>query len=90
MAAFETRWRVRPEAIVRAVQTKSDTSVPTLMILNHPGNPDGLAYTDDELRALSEALAQHDILVVSDEIYGLLNHTGAHVAWRATTRRPAS
>jgi aspartate aminotransferase len=75
----ETRWRVRPEAIARAVTTKSDTSVPTLMILNHPGNPDGLSYTDDELRALADELARHEVLVVSDEIYGLLNHTGAHV-----------
>jgi len=77
---FEQRWRVTPEAVTAAVRTKTDASVPTLLVLNYPGNPDGLSYTDDELLALSQVFRKHNILVISDEIYGLLHHTGQHVS----------
>lgn len=78
---FEQRWRVTAEAIDEAMHRKADRSTPTLMILNHPGNPEGQGYTDAELQALAEACRRHRILVVSDEIYGLLNHTGTHVSF---------
>jgi aspartate aminotransferase len=77
---FEHRWRVRPEALEAAVKAKAHRSVPTLLILNYPGNPDGLSYSDQELKLLAETLRKHNILVVSDEIYGLLHHTGQHVS----------
>src|SRR5438105_7463733 len=78
--SFEERWRVRPDAIAAAVLRKVDQRVPSVLILNHPGNPDGLGYADDELRELAQACRAHNILVVSDEIYGLLDHAGAHVS----------
>lgn len=77
---FEYRWRVRPESIAAAVAAKADRRVPTLLILNYPGNPDGLSYSDEELLALSQEFRRHDILVIADEIYGLLHHAGAHVS----------
>lgn len=78
---YERRWRVTPDVIEAAVQQKTDRSLPTLMILNHPGNPDGLGYTDDELRALAATCRRHRVLVVADEIYGLLHHEGRHVSF---------
>ena len=76
----EQRWRVLPEAIDRAVKSKADPSVPSVLILNFPGNPDGQSYADDELRELAQAFRLHNILVISDEIYGLLHHEGQHVS----------
>lgn len=78
--SFEQRWRVEAEAIDSAMRQKADRSVPSVLILNHPGNPEGLGYSDDELRAIASACRMHDILVVSDEIYGLLDHAGEHVS----------
>jgi aspartate aminotransferase len=78
--SFEQRWRVTPEALERALASKVDLQVPTLLVLNHPGNPDGLGYTDAELQALAPLLQRHQVLVISDEIYGLLDHQGAHVS----------
>lgn len=72
------RWRVTPEAVERAIKQKPDASVPSLLILNHPGNPEGLEYGADEQRALTEVFRKHNIIVLSDEIYGLLNHSGRH------------
>jgi len=62
------------------VKAKPDSRVPTLLILNHPGNPDGLSYSSDELIALTQEFRKHNIQVISDEIYGLLNHRGDHVS----------
>jgi aspartate aminotransferase len=50
------------------------------MVFNYPGNPDGLTYTESELTALTTVFRKYNILVISDEIYGLLNHQGNHVS----------
>lgn len=78
--SFEQRWRVLPDAVAAAVKAKASSRIPSLLVLNHPGNPDGLSYTSDELIALTQEFRKHDILVISDEIYGLLNHRGEHVS----------
>ncbi len=39
------------------------------IILNNPSNPTGMLYTEEELRALADVAAQHDLYVISDEIY---------------------
>lgn len=75
---FDQRWRVEPSSITQAVERKQDPSVPSVLILNYPGNPDGLTYSVDELMALAEVCRRHQVLVVSDEIYGLLHHQGQH------------
>jgi len=74
----QKRWRITPEAIEKAVRQKTDAKSPSVLILNYPGNPDGLSYSAAELRALAESFRKHNILVISDEIYGLLNHQGTH------------
>ena len=77
---FGQRWRVTPQALERALACKVDLQRPTLLVLNHPGNPDGLGYTETELQALAPLLQRHRVLVIADEIYGLLDHRGAHVS----------
>ena len=39
------------------------------IVLNSPSNPTGVVYTDQELRALAAVAVEHDIRVISDEIY---------------------
>ncbi|MFO7820068.1 MAG: pyridoxal phosphate-dependent aminotransferase [Halanaerobacter sp.] len=39
------------------------------VIINSPGNPTGAVYTKDELQEIAEVALEHDILIVSDEIY---------------------
>jgi aspartate aminotransferase len=76
--SFRQRWRVTPEAIEQALHRKADARIPSLLVLNHPGNPDGLSYTPAELDAIGEVCRRHEVLVISDEIYGLLDHQGRH------------
>jgi len=76
---FEQRWRVTPQAVEGALRSKADAAVPSILVLNHPGNPDGLSYTSEELEGIAAVCRRHQVLVISDEIYGLLDHQGAHV-----------
>ena len=77
-ATAQGRWRVTPEAMEKAIAQKADKNIPSMLILNHPGNPEGLGYTVAEQRALTEVFRKHNVIVVSDEIYGLLHHKGEH------------
>jgi aspartate aminotransferase len=74
----KARWRLTPELLEQAVKSKADAHVPSILIINYPGNPDGLTYASGELAGLAAVARQHNILILSDEIYGLLNHTGSH------------
>lgn len=40
-----------------------------MMILNHPCNPTGMVLDKSELEAIAKIAIEHDILVISDEIY---------------------
>ncbi len=40
-----------------------------ILITNSPGNPTGTVYTDAVQRRLAELAVEHDLLVLSDEIY---------------------
>lgn len=79
---YTGRWRVTPEALEDAVARRKSTDAPLLLILNYPGNPDGLCYTEAELQALAAVARKHRIIVISDEIYGMLHHDGTHVSLR--------
>ncbi|MCY4018620.1 MAG: aminotransferase class I/II-fold pyridoxal phosphate-dependent enzyme [Chloroflexi bacterium] len=78
--SWENRWRVVPSLLDEIITRHGRTDRAKLMLLNYPGNPDGLTYTRPELLALSEVLREHGVWVVSDEIYGLLHHRGEHVS----------
>jgi aspartate aminotransferase len=44
------------------------------LILNSPCNPTGSVYTLSEIRALAEWAREHDIWVISDEIYRMISY----------------
>jgi aspartate aminotransferase len=76
---YDQKWRITPGTILNAAKNKKyDASI---LILNYPGNPDGLTYTADELQAIAEVARKLDILVISDEIYGLLDHSNNHFSF---------
>lgn len=51
-----------------------------MLILNYPSNPTGSTYSVDELKSLAEVARKYGLLIISDEIYGELLHTGEHVS----------
>ena len=51
-----------------------------VLLLNSPHNPTGSVFTRDELSAIAEVVAEHDLWVISDEAYEHLVYAGsAHV-----------
>lgn len=47
-----------------------------ILILNNPSNPTGAVYTDAELKAISDVCRKKRILIISDEIYRLIDFSG--------------
>jgi N-succinyldiaminopimelate aminotransferase len=48
-------------------------------LLNSPHNPTGSVFTRDELAAIAALAVQHDLLVITDEVYEHLAFDGEHV-----------
>jgi aspartate/methionine/tyrosine aminotransferase len=49
-----------------------------LLILNSPHNPCGSASTPEQLEAIAEIAIEHDLVVLSDEVYWALRYDGEH------------
>lgn len=69
---LESGFKISPEQLRQAITPKTK-----LFVLNSPSNPTGMVYTPDEIRALAEVIVEHDLLVVSDEIYEKILYDGA-------------
>ncbi|CAJ1177235.1 putative N-acetyl-LL-diaminopimelate aminotransferase [Fructilactobacillus sanfranciscensis] len=51
-----------------------------VIVLNFPSNPTGKTYNEVALKELAAILKQHDIFVISDEIYSELTYDAKHVS----------
>lgn len=51
-----------------------------LLIVNSPSNPTGAVYSETALQALSELAIDHDVTVISDEIYGEITYDGGYTS----------
>ena len=61
----DTGFRLTPAALEAAITPRTKW-----LFLNTPGNPSGAVYSEADLVALGEVLAQHpQVLILSDEIY---------------------
>lgn len=48
------------------------------IIFNYPANPTGVSYSKKELTELSKVFIRHNLIVISDEIYGELTYDYEH------------
>ena len=55
------------------------TSRTRLILLNSPHNPTGMVATRQELAAIAALAVEHDLLVVTDEVYEHLVYEGEHI-----------
>ena len=55
------------------------TSRTKLILLNSPHNPTGKVFTREELGLIAELAQEHDLLVVTDEVYEHLVYDGEHL-----------
>lgn len=72
MTTAATGYKITPEQLREAITPKT-----RLLVLNSPSNPTGMVYTPAEIAALAEVVIEHDLWVVSDEIYEKILYDGA-------------
>jgi len=53
-------------------------NTPRILILNYPSNPTGNSLSTKQLKEIAAIARKHKILILSDEIYGDVHHTGKH------------
>jgi len=75
---FSDRWRISASQLEKVCKTKRHRA--KLLILNYPGNPDGISYTEKELRDIAQVARKYNLIILSDEIYGPLNYNGSHIS----------
>lgn len=51
-----------------------------MVVLPFPNNPTGAVMTAEELQVVSDVIKEHDLFVLSDEIYSELSYQGRHVS----------
>ena len=57
-------WRIEPEALEAAITPKTRA-----ILFNNPHNPTGRLFESEELKALSGVANEHDLIVISDEVW---------------------
>lgn len=64
-------FRLRPEQLEAAITPKTKA-----LFISYPNNPTGAIMERADLEKIAEVVKRHDLLVVSDEIYGELTYSG--------------
>ncbi len=57
-------WRIDREALEEAVTTKTRA-----ILFNNPHNPAGRLFTNEELESVASVAREHDLIVISDEVW---------------------
>ncbi len=71
----ENAFRLDPEELAALVTKRTK-----LLILNSPQNPCGSALTRHDLEAIAALAQEHDLMVLSDEVYWAFRYEGAHAS----------
>ncbi len=74
----DNNYRLSPERLELICRT--DPNRPRIVILNYPSNPTGYTYPVERLKYLARVAWKYHVVLVSDEIYGLIHHKGKHVS----------
>ncbi|MCG3089919.1 pyridoxal phosphate-dependent aminotransferase [Sporosarcina sp. MB25] len=63
-AGADAHFKVTAEQIRAAITDKTKA-----VIVNSPGNPTGMIYSEEELKQIAEVCKEKDVWIISDEIY---------------------
>jgi len=69
----EDEFRMIPNNIMEAVTNKTK-----MIILNSPSNPTGGLATKEDIKGIADIARDHDLLVLTDEIYEKIIYEGEH------------
>jgi len=79
-SSYEDKWQLTPTLFRRFLEKRNNKDTLALMILNYPGNPDGVSFSEEYLMEIAALARENNIFILSDEIYGQLHHAGQHLS----------
>ncbi len=68
------QFKLTPELLEAAITPRTK-----VLVLPFPNNPTGSIMTAEDLKPIVDLVIEHDLFVISDEIYGALTYSGEHV-----------
>ncbi|MEE9152113.1 MAG: pyridoxal phosphate-dependent aminotransferase [Thermoplasmata archaeon] len=71
--SHEDDFRLLPEDVAEAITPKTK-----VIILNSPSNPTGSVATKDDLKGIADLVVDHDLNIITDEIYEKIIYEGEH------------
>ncbi len=71
----KNQFRLMPDELEAAITDKTK-----IVILSYPNNPTGAIMEKEDLEAIAEVIKNHDLFVLSDEIYSELSYQNEHVS----------
>jgi len=74
--SVEDEFKVLPEKIEEKITDKTKA-----LILSYPNNPTGAIMTKKELEGIADVVNEHDLIVISDEVYDKLTYDGKHCSF---------
>lgn len=69
----EDAFRLIPDKLSEAISDKT-----RMIVINSPCNPTGAVYTEDDIKGIAELAVDHDLIVLTDEIYEKIIYDGEH------------
>lgn len=71
----EDQFKITPDSLMEHITPKTK-----VLMMNFPNNPTGGIMDKDDLKAIADIIIDHDLLVISDEVYSELSYDGKHTA----------
>jgi len=69
-------FKVTPEQIRDKITDKTKA-----VVLSYPNNPTGAVMNKKDLEAIADVIVEHDLIVISDEVYDKLTYDGKHTCF---------
>lgn len=74
--SMEHEFRVTVEQLEKLVSPRTK-----ILLIGYPNNPTGAIMPKEQLTAIAQFAKKHDLIVISDEIYGDLTYEGTHTCF---------
>ncbi|MDD1679263.1 MAG: aminotransferase class I/II-fold pyridoxal phosphate-dependent enzyme [Methanomicrobiales archaeon] len=68
-------FRLQPDILMERITNKSKA-----LVMNFPNNPTGAVMQKSHLKEIGDIVIDHDLLLISDEVYSALTYEGSHTA----------
>src|SRR5660397_78611 len=72
----ENEFRVTADQIEKNISKKTKA-----LVLSYPNNPTGAIMRRKDLEEIADVVNEHDLVVISDEVYGKLTYDGVHTCF---------